>query len=356
MSVDSGMDPQLANHEKQTLSRRRKAAMVVQILIADGDALALHELPQELQLLLTQELGHLRRIDKGTVAAVAEEFAAELDAIGFTAPGTHDAAVNALASHLSPELAEKLRRQTAQVRNGDHWPDVTGLTVAQLTDIMGRESIMVCAVTLSKLPVAKAAEVLAHTPGDRARRITYAMRQTADVSPRIVQQIGAALAQEYGRAAALAFDKAPVQRLGAILNAAQTDTREDVLVALGTEDPDFATDVRKAIFTFKDIASRVKPTDVPNCLRNVDGAVLITAIAAALAADQAHVDSAEFILQNLSQRMAGQLREDAGERGKVKKSEAETALAEVTKVIREMADSEAITLRDPEENEEDQAA
>ena len=46
--------------------------------------------------------------------------------------------------------------------------------------------------------------------------------------------------------------------------------------------------------------------------------------------------------------MAGQLREDAGERGRVKKDDGEKAMAAITTVIREMADAGIITLIDPD--------
>jgi len=348
------MDYAAASSFDSNLPRRRKAAMVVQMLIGDGGTLSLDQLPETLQLALTRELGALRLVDRDTVAAVAAEFTAELEAVGLTAPGTHDGAVMALADHLSPPLADRLRAQLQSVRNGDHWPIIIDLKLDRLVAMMQAESIEICAVALSKLPVAKAAEVLSKTPGERARRITYAMSQTAKVSPDTVQRIGAALALDYGHPAPIAFDKAPVQRLGAILNATQTDTREDVLVGLGEEDPDFASDVRKAIFTFKDIGPRVKPTDIPNCIRSIDAEVLTTAIAAALAADEAHVASAEFILSSVSQRMAGQIREDALERGRIKKADAEAAMSEITKAIREMADGGVITLIDPDDDEAQQ--
>ncbi len=228
---------------------------------------------------------------------------------------------------------------------------VADLAVPVLARIMQSESIEICAVALSKLPVAKAAEVLAKTPGDRARRITYAMSMTGDVTPDVVRRIGRALAQEYGHPPATAFDKAPVQRLGAILNSAATDTREDVLEGLGAKDPVFASDVRKAIFTFKDIAPRVKPNDISTCTRAVDAAVLSTAIAAALAGDADVVASAEYVLANLSQRMAAQLREDAAERGPIKKADAEAAMAAITTAVRELADGGLIVLRDPDQEE-----
>ncbi len=71
-----------------------------------------------------------------------------------------------------------------------------------------------------------------------------------------------------------------------------------------------------------------------------------------MAMDDAHIASAEFILGSVSQRMAGQLRDDAEERGRINKSDAETAMAEVTKAIREMVDDGVITLRDPDEEEQ----
>jgi len=328
--------------------------MIVQMLLESGNNLPLGQLPETLQLILTDELGALRRVDKATVTAVAEEFTSELEAIGLTASGTRDGAITMLADHLSPMLADKLRRQLNSVRNGDHWPIVMDLEIARILAIMQAESIEICAVTLSKLPVGKAAEVLSKTPGDRARRITYAMSQTENIKPDAVRRIGATLAAEYGLPREVAFEKAPVQRLGAILNSTATDTREDVLEGLGGTDPEFASDVRKAIFTFKDIAPRVKPTDIPNTIRNVDGDVLVTAIAAGLAGDDALAASAEFILTSVSQRMAGQLRDDAEERGRIKKDDAEKAMAAVTTVIREMVDSGVITLIDPDQTEDDE--
>lgn len=331
-----------------SLSRRQKAAAVVQLLIDSGERVELSALPESIQTALTDALGNLRRIEREALDQIITEFTQEVESIGLTAPGSRDGAIMALADHLSPPLAERLRRELASFRNGDHWPVITDLPEDTLVRLLNAESIEVGAVALSKLPASKAAATLAKLPGERARRITYAMSKTADIRPDAVRRIGAALAHDYGTPALRAFDKAPVQRLGAILNATKSETREDVLLGLEAEDQPFATDVRKAIFTFKDIAPRVKPTDIPNCIRSVDNEVLVTALAAALAGEAELVFSAEFILNSLSQRMAGQLREDAAERGRIKKDDAEAAMADVTRAIREMVEAGVIVLIDPD--------
>ena len=335
------------------LTRRRKAAMLVQMMISDGSPVSLSQLPEPLQEVLTRELGAIRLVDRDTVKRVAQEFVQEVDAIGLSATGTEDGALLALADHLSPALAARLQQQSQAKQNGDRWPFVVGLPVERLVDIMMSESIEVGAITLSKLNVTKAAEVLSQTPGDRARRISLAMSRTEKTSPEAVFMIGVSLAEEYSKVEALAFEKAPVQRLGAILNATPAERRDDLLESLGTADPDFAGHVRKAIFTFKDIVERVKPLDVPNCIRIVPPETLTQAIAAGLSGPEPIKASAEFVLANLSQRMATQIREDVEELGPVKKADAETAMTAVTSAIRTLVDEGAITLIDPDEDAED---
>ena len=46
------------------LSRKRKAAMIVQLLIGDGGKLKLSQLPEEMQVLLARELGAIRLVDR----------------------------------------------------------------------------------------------------------------------------------------------------------------------------------------------------------------------------------------------------------------------------------------------------
>ena len=175
------------------LSRKRKAAMIVQLLIGDGGKLKLSQLPEDMQALLARELGAIRLVDRETVHQVAAEFARDLGAVGLSSPGGADGAIDALSEHLSPELANRLRAELASAKNGDPWTLVLALPDEVLLLIMTRESPEVCAVALSKLTVMKAAIVLEKMPGDQARRITYAISQTENIAPDAVRRIGAAL-------------------------------------------------------------------------------------------------------------------------------------------------------------------
>ena len=325
------------------LTRRRKAALIVQMLFRDGDGIPLTRMPPKLQEALAHELGSIRMVDKQTVAAVAEEFAGELDAVGLVAPGNTLHALDALGDKIDSDLSQRLRAEITAAQNGDPWPLVANLSEDELVDLMNAQSVQVGGVVLSKLNVQKAAAVLAKLDGARARTITFGMSLSADISPAAVLQIGKALVQDHCTKTSVAFNTGPDSRLGAILNTSPATTRDDVLVGLNDEDPEFADDVRRKIFTFADIATRIKPNDVPLCIRNIEPGDLDTAMAAALSGSEEDKAAAEFILANMSQRMASQIRETAAELGQVSSKAGETAQNAVTTVIRQMEADDAIS-------------
>lgn len=336
------------------LSRKRKAAMVMQLLLVEGQKLSVANLPEDLQLTLTRELAALRLIDRATLDAVAEEFARDLEDLALAAPGGLDAALASMTGQISASANARLRSEAAHLRGSDPWAQLAALAPADLVPVMSTVSIEVGAVVLSKLPVAKAAELLGLLPGERARRITYAVSMTADVSPDAVARIGRSLAAEHCEHPVPAFAHPPVQRVGAILNSSLAATRDDMLEGLGSDDPSFAEQVRRAIFTFPDIPHRLAPLDVPKAIRGVDNAVLVTALAHASAGSEEMIAAADYILDNMSQRMATSLREEIADRGRIRKSDGEAATGEIVTEIRARNDAGDITLVIEEEEEDDE--
>jgi flagellar motor switch protein FliG len=220
------------------------------------------------------------------------------------------------------------------------------MTAEQLLPAMQEERVEVGAVLLSKLAVGKAADLLGRLPGERARRITYAVSQTGGIGPDTVHRIGQSLASQLDAAPPRAFDTGPVERIGAILNVSLSATRDDVLNGLDETDKSFATEVRRAIFTFIHIPARIDARDIPKVTRAVDPISLVTALAAATG-DLEPV--ADFILANMSQRMAAQLKEEIAARGKIKEKDGEAAMTEVITAIRELADNREIVLLQEED-------
>ncbi len=331
----------------RTLNNKEKAAVIVRLLLNQGADIPLEELPDPLQEKLTHQLGRMGLVDRATLAAVAAEFADALDSVGLSFPHGLAGALDAVNGKIAPATAARLRKVAGVRQIGDPWERLREVPAEDLAEMAQAESTEVAAVMLSKLDTAKAAQLLGHLPGPVARRITYAVSKTANVTPEAVERIGWSLAGQLDQRPVPAFDDAPGARVGAILNQSASTTRDGLLSALDEEDADFATVVRQSIFTFAHIPSRILPRDVPAVLRGVEQPVLISALAGATANEEQA--AAEFILSNLSSRMADNLREEMTERGKVKQAEAEDAMSAIVGAIRTLLDEGAITLVEQEE-------
>ncbi|WP_297768221.1 FliG C-terminal domain-containing protein [uncultured Roseovarius sp.] len=336
------------------LTRTQKAAIIVRFLLNEGAEISLSDLPDGLQERLTTQMGTMRYVDRGTLADVVAEFAQELEGMGLTFPRGVAGALSALDGRISPQTAARLRKEAGVRQYGDPWEQVKQAKIDALIPIIERESTEVAAVMLSKLDVSNAAELLGKLPGDLARRITYAVSQTGSVSPAAVDRIGLALAAELHDIPDSAFAEGAVERVGAILNFSPAATRDDVLTGLDETDQDFATLVRRAIFTFVHIPERVEPGDIPRITREMDQTVLVTALARAASSDLAPV--AEFILGNLGKRMSEALREQMQERGRVRLRDGEDAMTDMVNAIRTLEAAGEIAFVSPEDDDEEEDA
>ncbi len=317
------------------LSRRQKAAIIVRLMMSAGGDLPLTALSEEQQQELIRQLAGMRLIDKATVEQVVGEFLAELESVGLSFPGGLEGALEALDGKVSSSAVARLRREAGLAGNGGNaWVRIAAADAEALLPILERESIEVGAVLLSKISVSKAAELLGLMPGERARRIAYAMSLTGAVTPEAVERIGQALTEQLASGPVSVFEEGPVERVGAILNFSPSNTRDEVLEGLEKEDAAFAEQVRKAIFTFENIPERIDPRDIPRITRVVDPAELVMALAAAM---QSGLEKqAGFVLENMSKRMAEQLREEIAELGTVKQKDGEAAMNAIIASIREM--------------------
>ena len=332
LALPSPEPDQLSFH---TLSGPQKAAIVARYLAGDESRLSLQKLPERLQADLVRQVASLGMIPPEVVEALTDEFAMLLENFANMGPASLTDAIDLLESSLSDSVAQRLRQQTGIGADEDPWDRIADKQPDQLLPVLEGESTEVAAVLLSKLGVKKAAELLGRIPGERARRITYAISLTSTIRPETVRRIGVALAGLLDIETPQAFADGPVERVGAILNSSRSATREDVLTGLGEEDEEFAENVRRAIFTFANIPTRVSDRDVPKILREVDRDLLVRAFSAAVEGGKLqHV--VDFMLGSIPQRMADGIRTEMEETEAVEEEAGEAAMTEVIMAIREL--------------------
>ncbi|MFN5828827.1 MAG: flagellar motor switch protein FliG, partial [Rhodobacterales bacterium] len=159
------------------MTGRVKAAVIVRLLLAEGASLPLSSLPEHMQAALTEQIGRMRLVDRTTLGAVVEEFLNELEQVGLSFPGGIEGALTMMDGHISTTAANRLRRLAGASGKADPWDRIMVLEEDRLLPVLEEESEEVAAVMLSKLPIPKAASLLGRLPGDKARRVAYAVSQ-----------------------------------------------------------------------------------------------------------------------------------------------------------------------------------
>ncbi|TJZ91539.1 flagellar motor switch protein FliG [Paracoccus gahaiensis] len=330
------------------LNQRQKAAVIVRLLLDDDEVAGLDRLDSESQTLLAQEMAGMEVIDRQTRDAVITEFCDRLDAVGVTFPGNLDGTLEMLGTRLSEDSSDQLRQRAAMSGQTDPWARLCKLPNEVLITLAQSESVELVALMMSKLPVEAASATFLALPRDRARVVAQAMSMTSGVTPPALRRVGLVLLQAAAAQPKPAIALPACDRMGAILNFATADLRDDVLGALDERDAEFAAGVRKAIFIFTHIPARVEPRDIPRLVRELDQTTLVRALSSPTEADAA---AAEFILSNLSQRMADGLREEREALGKPRPKDVEEAMTEVVSAVRRLQEAGQLILKLPQDEE-----
>jgi flagellar motor switch protein FliG len=324
------------------LSRRQKAAIVVRLLLAHGVSPGVQRLPPNYQSILARAMQGIGQVDRATLAEIVNEFADQIDSLGLIMPrGMHET-MEILEPYIS-DLARDGLAAEAEIGDGtDPWMHLAAMAPERLRPVFDTESAEVCAILLSKLSVSKAAKLLSDLPPDRAELIAHAVALTHTVTMDTMIRIGEHLHAQIVAEPRSPFDGEPDQRVGAVLNETASAARDAVLSGLDARDADFARDVRKAIFTFEHIPKRIAATDVPRISTAVDGMTFTTALAAAL---QHAPEAVEYLLANMSKRMADQFREEAEAMDPPGTEEGEAAMQAVIAEVRNLEEQGVLRLR-----------
>lgn len=323
---------------------RTKAAIIVRLLRRIDADLSLSSLPARTQVTLARSMGEMGAVDRATVDATVDDFTQAVEAMALPSTGGYRGALSVLDGQLSPDVAAQVAEESTRNDPNHAWLSLAKLSDDDLNHVLTTESTEISSLLLSKLPSAQAARLLGTVPGPRARRIACLTPKLDRMSSDAVTQIAQALYADYCMPKPVNFDKDAVDRMGDILNSTSAARRDEVLTGLDEDDPDFALRVRRAIFTFENIPERIDPLDVPKLIRTLDSSQLTIALGGALNDGGALGESAEFVLNNMSKRMASQIRDEINGNPPPKPKDVETTQAFILDAIRNAVDSGEISL------------
>ena len=323
-----------------SLGPRQKAAVIVSLALAEGTELPLQDMPRPLQEALARQIATMGPVDEGVLAAVVAEFDAALAGRAALPSGSR-AALKMLDGRIDPEALAPLRDGYS---GPDPWDRIGAAGADVLLPLIAREADEVAATVVSRLPTERAAEVLGRLPGPQARRIAFGVSRIAAVEPELMRRLGQAILAEIDARPPEAVAGGAERRVGAILNATSSRVRDELLAGLRETDEAFADAVRRMIFTFADIETRLAAADVGPVMRALDDDTQAAAFASATA--EGLTGSVEHMMGAMPKRMAEKLRE-AVEGWSGTPQEGEAAMSAVCETIRRLEEEGTVSLAPP---------
>ena len=244
-----------------------------------------------------------------------------------------------LAATFGPDKAEEILDNLGVTLVAAPFEFLRRADSRQLLTYLQDEHPQTIALVLAHMNPSNAAMVLSALTEDLQRDVAERIAKMDRTSPDVIEHVEAILERKLSTVIQQAdfSSVGGIQSLVDILNNADRTTERLILEGLEQKDPQTADDVRSRMFVFEDVTT-LDDRSVQLVLRSVDAKDLAIALKGV---DQKVRDK---ILNNMSERAAGNLAEEITLLGPVKLKTVEEAQAAVVRVIRSLEEAGQIVM------------
>jgi flagellar motor switch protein FliG len=331
------------------LTRPQKAAVIIGVLGTDAAGPVLEQLDENSLRNFTHAMSCLKRIDATQVRATIAEFLSELQQDDEGMQGGLASARGLLEQHVADELLTRILDDAETPSAQNVWQKLAKVGDEALADFLSREHPQTAAVVLSKFRSDHAARILNRLEPDLARDVVVGLSRAAGLDPQIITAIGKTMGSDFLAVHAnTGKTNSPADRIGAIMNYTSPSIRDHILGKIESDQPEFAEEIRRKMFTVEDIPTRLPGRAIAAVVRSLEQETLLKAL---FITNEKAPEIGEFIFSNISTRMADQLREELGKVTAVRRKDGEQAQTEIIRVIRDLVANGEIELVEEEEAE-----
>ena len=323
----------------------QKAAIVLAALGPEQSAPLMRDLSEAQLRRFAVSISGLKRVPQAAILSVVAEFVATLGD-GADIAGGAGVARRMLEGALDTQQVNRIMGDVDSSMNRSLW-DKMGLAPAvAVARFLQNEHPQTAAVVLSELRSDRAAAVLEHLDTAFAQNVVLRLSRVPRLDPKVVALVEAVIMRDFLSVALEGGDtRSPADVIAGLMNNVSGSVRTDMLGHLENRDPELSTEVQRVMFTFADIVKRVEPRDIGSIVRNMDEAVLLKALKSG---QSISMDSVEFILGNISKRLAERFVEEIAQMQDVKIKEGERAQSDIIAEIQSLAQRGELTLIMPE--------
>jgi flagellar motor switch protein FliG len=336
---------------KLSLTPPQKAALVIAALGPSAAGPIIERISDDHLRAFTRAYARLQSVPKAALQGVVVEFVSQLSTVKDEINGGIENTRELLGQFFDEDGIARLMDGLDEPGGENVWKKLEQAGDEDFAEYLSSQKPQLVAVVLSKLGSEQASRILDQFETDIAGKVILCLSKPIDVKESTLQILSDTIERDFLSPANTSAGKShdPGDMIGAMMNNIMSDKREELLEFISKSAPEILQSVKKSMLTFSDIATRVPPNAIPMAIKEVELDDLLQAVK--YGKENAPAAS-EFILGNISQRMAAQYQEQMEELKPITPKEAEAAQSSFMAVIRGFAASGEIDLIEPMSEEE----
>ncbi len=339
--------PVLGNGGQPALLKApEKAAVILALLGPEHAGPVVEKIKDEHLRAFMNALENLKLIPRESMLTVVADFITELQARRGGLRGGAAAARELAESLFETERAARLfgKAPAANLEYASSetiWAELRIRKIPDIAAYLSRQRSAVISIVLSQFSSEVAGEILSELPEELSVLCVRQMSRGEKIDDRTLAAVAELIQTEFLAIVEADDEVDSVDFVSEILGILPKDRRDMMLDSLDEADPEQAKLIRKRMLTFEDLPKRLPTTAIPIIFKDIDTEILLKA----LKAGQGQApDTVEFLYANISQRMAGQYKEQVEELAAISQKEADAAISTLMGFIGRLEKQGRVTL------------
>lgn len=332
-------------HPGPAFTQAHKAAVILAALNPETASAIVQEISDAHLRAFAIAFADLKSVPAPLLHAVAQEFISEVERSASELAGGVAEAKRMLESLAE---ADRVNRILSELHGGGSqsvWTRLASTQPELLVPYLMTQRLPIAAAILAKLPFDHAAAILSVADAEFAHRLLSELSRGRPPAAEVFDAIASAIEEEFLKPLANAPSTDGVNEIvGEIINYLPSAKRDAFLSHLDAEDAAIGAAVRKSVLTFQDLHVRLPEAGAAALLRAVEKETLLAALKFGRTNASLTVD---YLLANVSKRMAEQYAEEMTGMPDLSEEEGETAQRLMMKTVRELAKAGEIKLAPP---------
>lgn len=301
-----------------------------------------------------EALKQLHEVPREAMLAVVADFVVQMNGRKNTMMAGPERAMEMAEKVLDSDRLKRLSAASMSKPTADPESDVWGALaekpIEKIIEFLLKQKTEISTYIISKLPTDLAGEILSTIPDETSVEYVKVLSENRKVAPFAQRAIEKLIRKNCLEVVEVATNDAAIEYTAELLSMVSKDKRDKLLTDLESNDAERAKAIRKGMLTFEDLPVRLPTTAIQIIFKDYPKEELLVALQAG---ETESAECVEFLLANISQRMAERMKEDIEALPEITPAESDKAINNFMSFVTGLHRSEKIILvKAPVEDDE----